>query len=916
MKTCLYSLLLTALSLIAGAPVHAEPSTALWPQSGSTSKPWTRWWWLGSAVDTASLRSQLQAFAQAGLGGVEICPIYGVQGEDAREKKFLSPEWCAMLQTTAELCREFGLGLDVTTGTGWPFGGPWVKPSEAMMAVDWHEWSATAKPPKKIVFSRENIISSTAVSPSGERVDLLPHWHDATLQWQAPAADWTIQTAVTRSPLMKVKRAAPGGDGWVIDPYSVESLKAYLAPFDSSKAMSISGIRSQFHDSFEYFGANWTARFFEQFQQRYGYDLRSHLDVFFANAEPQRSARVKRDYRDCLSHLHMDFMRYWTEWSHRHQQQTRNQAHGAPCNLLDLYAIADIPETETFGALADDHLPMLKFASSAAHVRGNALSSAESFTWLGEHFQTSLADLKATADYLWLSGANHLFFHGIPFSPTDAAWPGWQFYASVNLGPQGGLWRDMPAFTRYIHRVQSVLQAGRSDSDLLLYFPCDSLFQQPQGALMPLTMHNVEQMLLPQPFYQSAITLDQRGTLYDHISDDFIAQLQVENGKLKLNAQNWSYLLMPRPSCLALKTLKKLHQLAQDGATILWLGDLPQQVPGWRDFAAQETEMQTFWHSINWSTPANGVQLSSIGSGHFLRADSLPALLDQAQVRHETLSAHGLQFIRRDLDGAKRYFVVNRGQTTCDAFISLAVRSPRLLILDPNATKSSTPGGLASQRAGEKGSNTPSDWQFRLRLSPGESLILCEMPPDFSTTAWSYAEPDATIANLDANWSLEFIDGGPTLPAAQQSVKTGSWTTAADPSLQNFSGTGRYTSHLPAPEGHTDTWLDLGELGNSATVALNGKSMGTVWSRPFRLKIPRSAWCEGMNELTIEVTNLAANRIADLDRRQVVWKKFKEINIVGKDYKPLDARNWPVLPSGLLGPVRLRTSRELSLPTP
>ena len=70
---------------------------------------------------------------------------------------------------------------------------------------------------------------------------------------------------------------------------------------------------------------------------------------------------------------------------------------------------------------------MQKFASSAAHLNGKDLTSCESFTWLREHFQTSLADLKPAADFYFLAGVNHIFFHGTPYSPQDAAWPGGTF---------------------------------------------------------------------------------------------------------------------------------------------------------------------------------------------------------------------------------------------------------------------------------------------------------------------------------------------------------------------------------------------------------------------------------------------------------------------------------------------------------
>src|SRR5205807_10131069 len=98
--------------------------------------------------------------------------------------------------------------------------------------------------------------------------------------------------------------------------------------------------------------------------------------------------------------------------------------------------------------------------------------------------------------------------------------------------------------------------------------------------------------------------------------------------------------------------------------------------------------------------------------------------------------------------------------------------------------------------------------------------------------------------------------------------------------------------------------LDLGRVCESGRVSLNGRPVGTLWSRPFQ--VPVAGFLRpGRNTLEVEVTNLAANRIADLDRRGVNWKSFHEINFVNRDYKPFDASNWPPRDSGLLGPVRL-----------
>ena len=102
-----------------------------WPAITQQSKPWTRWWWEGSAVDKSNLTTAMQSYQQVGLGGLEITPIYGVKGEEAKFINFLSPKWVEMLQHSLNEGKRLGLGIDMATGTGWPFGGPWVNETDA-----------------------------------------------------------------------------------------------------------------------------------------------------------------------------------------------------------------------------------------------------------------------------------------------------------------------------------------------------------------------------------------------------------------------------------------------------------------------------------------------------------------------------------------------------------------------------------------------------------------------------------------------------------------------------------------------------------------------------------------------------------------------------------------------------------------
>ena len=102
-----------------------------------------------------------------------------------------------------------------------------------------------------------------------------------------------------------------------------------------------------------------------------------------------------------------------------------------------------------------------------------------------------------------------------------------------------------------------------------------------------------------------------------------------------------------------------------------------------------------------------------------------------------------------------------------------------------------------------------------------------------------------------------------------------------------------------------DEWiLDLGDVRASATVKINGHEVATAWSVPFVLQVGQ--WLRnGDNTIEISVTNLPANRMAQMDREGVEWRIFKDANIVSSKYKELSCGQWAVAPSGLLQDVVL-----------
>ena len=809
-----------------------------WPAITAQQKPWTRWWWPGSAVDTERLTVELEDIAAAGFGGVEITPIYGARGAESRFIPFLSPRYVGMLAHASATAKRLGLGIDMATGTGWPFGGPWVGAQDAELKLDL----------------------------SQGRLDGVP-------------TDF------------RVTRAAPGDEGPVLNPFSVTAMQHYLEPFTAALAgLPPGALRSQFHDSFEY-TADWSNEVLARFASANGYDLRDQVRALAGEGDPDVSARVKGDYRATLAALHLDYIRTWTTWAHTRHELSRNQAHGSPGNVLDVYAAADIPETEAFGSTAfaipgfrreeseidGPGRPFIahEFAASAAHVTGKRLVSSETFTWLREHFHESPSEMKPELDQLFLAGVNHIFYHGTAYSPPDAPWPGWLFYASTQANSRNPLWRDLAAVNAYIARSQSLLQSGSADNDMLLYWPVYDLWHSAPGLRAP----DGIDWSIEQPFGRISQELTARGYPHDFISDDQLAAARYENGVIRTAGGQYRALLIPPTAHMPAATLRHVLDLARAGARVWFVDALPHDVEGWGHLAERRAQLQV--------ELARAARLE-------IRAESLSQILSKAERYREPLVDQGLRFNRRRTADGHIYFLANLTDKPFDGWLRLRVATHTAWLMD------ALNGGVGTAARDSSGA-------LHIQLAPGESLFVRifdhrarSLPP------WPYRRVAGLPLQIKGPWRLTFVAGGPTLPDPRIVATLHSWTEDADEAAQIFAGTARYETRftVPANAKADDWWLDLGDVRETARVLVNGQDVGTIWSLPQRLRV--GAYLKsGSNTVTLDVTNLAANRIRDLDRRHVPWRYFYDINFVNIHYGPFDASTWPLQPSGLLGPVRL-----------
>ncbi|GAO29460.1 glycosyl hydrolase [Geofilum rubicundum] len=897
-----------------------EQEVVVWPTIEKEMKPWTRWWWMGSAVNERDLQWHLKHFEQQGFGGVEIAPIYGAKGFEDEYISYLSPKWMEMLDYLIEQSDSLGLGVDMTNGTGWPFGGPHITPDVAAgrLFIQSYEIAAGSSEAPLMIIDDErqkalgvDVIAITGYGPEGEVLDLLAHLDvDKRFNWKPESGVWDVKAAFHGRTRQQVKRAAPGGEGFTFDHFSPKALEQYLSRFDEVFGDENPGVRSFFNDSYELFGASWGENFFEEFEQRRGYSLKPHLDILAGEGDEEVTARIKSDYRETMSELLIqNFSTGWTQWANSKGAKSRNQSHGSPANLLDVYATVDIPEIETFGGThfpikgffwdegyvkeADHNELFLKMAASAANISGKKLVSCETFTWLGEHFRVPLSQAKPEAEQVFLSGVNHIFYHGTTYSSQDAPWPGWLFYASVHFAPSNSFWPHISGLNEYITRCQSILQGGTAANDLLVYWPIYDTWHKAEGMDMMMSVHGSKEWLASE----QVKSLLARGYSFDFVSDALLATLQVDNGQLVTEDGQNSYQAVVIPECerMPLETLQLLVSLAEAGVPVVFQS-LPTDVPGYFEVEERRNAMNTLLSDFVPDAEGGDVQLQKRGETRLVVAPELEKGVNHVGVERETLTDLGLKYIRRYSPQGIYYYVVNHTADDLDAKVVLNQQSESIVLLDPQTGASGLIPGTP------KGTGT----ELRLQIRSGESrFVLFTNKKVSNVSRWSYRMSDDGVILVDGQWTVDFVEGGIELPEQQRLNEVKPWTELNDSLANRFSGTAHYSTTFEVEKVTSDSYLlDLGEVMHSARVVLNGTDLGLVWSPPFVLEVGDYLQ-EGQNELTVEVANLMANRIRDMDRKGIEWQLFHEINFVDINYRGFDAAEWPVMPSGLKGPVRL-----------
>jgi hypothetical protein len=488
-----------------------------------------RWWWFGPSQTKAEIEREIRQMKAAGIGGFEVQPVYPLSLEN--NYSYLSPEFLDALRFAAEKARDLGLRMDVTLGSGWPFGGPQVPIAQAAGKL---------------------------------RIDrALPSPEDGD-EPITSLNDLFFTSSRTRQ---MVKRAAAGAEGFVLDHYDRSAIDAYLNSVGEPllKALAANPPHAIFSDSLEVYGSDWTPKLVDEFRRRRGYDLTPHLPSFAGNDAD--SAAVRHDWGQTLTELvNENYLTPVREWAARHHTRFRSQTYGTPPVNLSSNALVDLAEGEGWQWRQFSNT---RWASSANHLYKRGITSSETWTWLHSPvFRATPLDLKAEADLHFLEGVNQIIGHGWPYSPPDAGEPGWHFYAAAALNPHNPWWIVMPDVAAYLQRVSFLLRQGDPVTDVAIYLPTHDAYARftPGNVSVSKLMDELTgPTLIPQ-------------VLDAGYSFDFIDDAAIEHGGIP-----YKILILPGVERIPLATLRAIEKYTAKGGTAIATRRAPSLSPGLMD---------------------------------------------------------------------------------------------------------------------------------------------------------------------------------------------------------------------------------------------------------------------------------------------------------------------------------------------
>ncbi len=859
------------------------------------ARPMMRWWWFGPTVDKAGLARDLRTMKEGGIGGAEIQPVYPLELDDAgkgfHNTPYMSKEFLDMVGSAAQTAHDLNMRLNMTLGSGWPYGGSYVPVSDAAARLRIVVDAVPANASSVAVPSVENgekllaafVTQGTPKSYDAEHAVQDTEIHDYRLTVPANSAGPRVALFFISSRTgQQVKRAGVGAEGFVLDHFSMEAVQKHLKTIADPliAACGSNPPYSVFSDSLEVYEADWTPKMLEEFKTRRGYDLTPHLPGMVAGTTPE-AADLRYDWGRTLTELIDEhYLTPLNTWAREHHTKFRSQTYGPPAVTLSSNALVDLPEGE--GSQWHGGFSFTRWATSASHVYGRPVTSSETWTWLhSPSFRATPLDMKAEADTFFLQGINQLVGHGWPYSPASAGDPGYAFYAAAVFNNHNPWWMVMPNVTAYLTRMSYLMRQGEPANDVAVLLP----EEDGQARFSPGHVAVTDEMrMLLGPDLAPAI-LD-AGYNYDFIDSAAIDKLGI----------HYPVLVIPNVERLPLATYKRIEEYARGGGKVIAVKELPSRAPGLTEGPRDSAAVA----QISKEMFAPDAKDAKVVAGTGDLGAALEAVLKADVAIVPATPAVG--FIHRKMADADIYFVANTDNVphTFDA----TFRTARAGAQSWNPFDGTVTGVGAAKT-------------IKMDLAPYESRVIVFTDHAEPAPMMPATRPFAPI-DLSGDWKVTFDKTGAT--ETMQTLH--SW--ADEDAEKYYSGTATYERTVEIPDAVAKAGrvlLDFGEgraverqqlrlagmrtwydapLRDVAQVYVNGKLAGAVWHPPFTLDVAPLLHA-GDNELKIVVANTAINELAGR-----AGPDYRLLNLrYSERFTPQDMDHLEALPSGILGPLRL-----------
>jgi len=907
----------------AGEDIAALQRSFEWPPDDA--RIMTRWWWFGPAVTKPELEREMRMMKEGGFGGFEATPTYPLvlNGElpGVTNLPLLSPEHLDALKFTAAKAKELGLRMDLTLGSGWPYGGPQFSRSEAVGALH-------ASAPVKIAPGQTDAVLPTGGHNSksdgeivaallgpvtnasaGESYYLPLEVRGNTARLPADgrgAAQVTFYT-LGLPELVKVKRPALGGEGFIMDHYSPAAIGKFIKEIAAPElaACGTNPPYAIFCDSLEVAGENWTPNLLAEFQKRRGYDLKPLLPALFNDFGP-KTPDIRQDWGQTVTEIFNDYFNgAFTKFAHDHHTRFRIQNYGTPPAALFSYAFSDLPEGE---GCQWKSFTATRWAASAGHLLGKPVISSEAFTWLHSPvFRATPLDMKAEADLHFLCGINQLICHGWPYTAAGVAYPGWSFYAAGVFDEKNPWWIVMPDITKYLQRVSHLLRQGTPVNDVALFLPnSDAWANLGREFSMVAALHPRVGKLV------RAIT--DAGYDLDFFDDQMLARRgKISGGTLAFGEVRYRAVVLPGVERIPLATMKTLEKFARAGGMVVATRRLPDLAPGYKTPAADTQAVRDIVQHLFKDRNAAGIFIADENQLGAALAKHLPPDVAISPPATEIGAVH------RHTAAGEIYFVANTGNEPKNVQATFRVKGMQPEIW--NAMDGSvSPMTITGQSAGTT--------TVKMSLAPYASTIIAFTKRSLpAQTALEMVNTPPPV-DLSTGWTVRFGKDGQ--PVAMD--RLASWTTFTN--KINFSGVATYEKTItvapemlqnglsvsfdfgpatpapeqPVPEQHIGPSycanLDA-PVREAAILYINGQRAGAVWCPPYLIEVTGKLKA-GENKIRIEAANLAVNYMAGIKLPNYNYKELTRQ--FGNRFQPQNLDLIQPLPSGLLGPVRLEAA--------